>query len=356
MAELKFPQAIPFAQNCRNCWVTKITVEDAITLTLPTPAYQMSMFEIPNRGLDEPHIKAIAKYLENPHWALPALILATDLGVLQKAAKGSLVCDTANLRVLDGQHRIKGMTEQAIRGDSDFIKQELAVVIIEVRNSQEQGQIWMDFAKNKAITGSWRDAVDNTTPFNRIAKLAAEDSTVLKGRTLVGRRTISHNAPELITISGLKQVTSTIALGVHRNATSRNQLAYESEDKQQELRTKVVSFFDKFLPLCQPNYELLNTPEQFGQHVIGHRVGTCAYDTPAINLLANVHARWMKDGKEENRLANFVGKMNMSKAAPENWLSQQQAYDPEKGTYASAQKKKLWREVSTSLTKDAGLS
>lgn len=140
MARLKLPQAIPFMQNSRRCWVTKLTVKEAISLTLPAQGQQTSMFEVTNRGIDEPHANSIARYLETPHWALPALILAASPGTLRNSPEGSMDCDAAGLRVLDGQHRIKGMTEQALKGGKKLLEQELATVIIEVNGSQDQGQ------------------------------------------------------------------------------------------------------------------------------------------------------------------------------------------------------------------------
>lgn len=211
----------------------------------------------------------------------------------------------------------------------------------------------MDFSKNKPITGSWRDAVDNRTPFVRTAKSAAESSVILKGRTLIGRTSISHNSPELITITGLKQVAATIALGIQRPPNARNQLAYASEEKQEELKGRVVNFFDRFLPMCQPNYRLFADPERFGQNIIAQRSGACAYDTPVINLLANVHARWLEAEKPEERLAEYAGNIGLSKTAPENRLSRQGVYNPEKATYATAKEKKLWADASISMMEEA---
>ena len=353
MAEITFPKPIPFRQNGRNCWVTTITVKKATELTLPAQGQQMSMFEVTNRGIDEPHVNSIAKYLDNPHWALPALILATSPGTLSETVKGPLVCDTAGLRVLDGQHRIRGMAEQVLGGNKEIPEQELAVVIIEVRDGHDQGQIWQDFSKNKPIGGSWRDAVDNATPFVRAAKLAAESSATLKGRTKIGKRNIGHNDPELITITGLKQITSTIAIGIQRAASARNQSAYEPEPRQHELRERVTRFFDSFLPQCEPNYRLIGEREQFGQTVKSRRVDSCAYDTPMLNLLADVHARWLEAGKPEERLARYAGEMGLSKTAPENWLSRHEVYDPGKGSYAPPKEKKLWANASIAMTKEA---
>ena len=353
MAEITFPKPIPFQQNGRNCWVTTITVKKATELTLPTQGQQMSLFEITNRSIEEPHVNSISKYLATDDWALPALILATSPGTLPDPMKGQLVCDTGNLRVLDGQHRIKAMTGQVLSGNQEISEQELAVVIIEVKNEHDQGQIWQDFSKNKPISGSWKDAIDNANPFVRAAKLAAESSATLKGKTKIGKTKITDSDPELITISGLKQIASTIAVGIQRAASPKNQSAYQPEAKQHELRDRVTRFFDDFLPQCDPNYRLIKEGEQFGQTIKIRRIESCAYDTPTLNLLANVHARWLESGKSEEQLAQYAGSMSLSKTAPENWLSKNNVYDPGKGSYALSKEKKLWASASIAMTKEA---
>lgn len=353
MAEITFPKPIPFQQNGRNCWVTTITVKKATELTLPAEGQQTSMFEIRNRGVDDSHVKSITRYLGNPHWALPALILAASPGTMPETVKGSLVCDAASLRVLDGQHRIKGMSGQVLSGNEKIQEQELAVVIIEVKDGHDQGQIWQDFSKNKPISGSWKDAVDNATPFVIAAKMAAEQSRILKGRTKIGKTKIADSDPELITISGLKQITSTIAIGIQRAASPKNQSAYQPEAKQNELRDRVTRFFDEFLTECKPNYRLVEAKDQFGQTIKSLRNTSCAYDTPILNLLADVHARWLEEDKPEEQLAQYAGNMSLSKTAPENWLSRNNVYDTGKGTYAPPKEKKLWANASISMTKEA---
>ena len=165
MAEITFPKPIPFQQNGRNCWVTTITVKKATELALPAQEQQMSMFEVSNRGIDEPHVNAIGKYLGNPHWALPALILATSPGTLPETVKGPLVCDTASLRVLDGQHRIKGMSGQVLSGNEKIQGQELTVVIIEVRDGHDQTGFGRISAKINPLADSGR------TPWTIVRRL-----------------------------------------------------------------------------------------------------------------------------------------------------------------------------------------
>ena len=353
MPDVSFPRPIPFAQNGRRCWVTTITTEKAAELTLPTQGQQMTMFEIANRGIDESHVGAIAKYLASPHWALPALILAVLPGVMPDGSRGSLVCDAAGLRVLDGQHRIKGLSDSLLAGNREVAGQELAVVIIEVTDAQDQGQIWQDFAKNKQISGAWRDAVDQRSPFVRAAKLAAEECAALRGRVRVDRRNVGLNDPELLTLGGLKLLATTIAIGIQRAATAKHQQLYAAEERQRELCGRVSGFFGRFLPMCGGEFDLLAEGERFGDTIRGRRLVSCAFDTPALNLIANVHARWLEAGKPEERLAGLVARLSLSKTAPENWLSRQSVYDAEKMVYAPARERRLWADASIAMAREA---
>ena len=355
MSEISFPRPIAYRQNGRRCWVTSATIKQAAGLTLPPQGgQQISLFDVPNRGIDAPHADVIAKYLQTPHWSLPALILAVLPGVLPETTRGAMACDTAALRVLDGQHRIKAMSGLVSAGNKDLEDQELAVVIIEVRDIQDQGQIWQDFARNKPITGAWRDAVDNSAPFIRAAKLAADNSVVLKARVRVGRRALRHDDPELITLGGLKQLAGTIALGIQRTATTRNQTPYESDARQKDLAERLQGFFDRFLPMCRLNYDLIAETEGFGATIRSHRYDSCAYDTPALNLFANVWARWLEAGRDESALAQCIGRLNLNKSAPQNWLSKQGCYDPERMAYSAPNERKLWADASIALSQYAG--
>lgn len=98
---------------------------------------------------------------------------------------------------------------------------------------------------------------------------------------------------------------------------------------------------------------MVEAKDQFGQTIKSLRNTSCAYDTPTLNLLADVHARWLEEDKPEEQLAQYAGNMSLSKTAPENWLSRNNVYDTGKGTYAPPKEKKLWANASISMTKEA---
>lgn len=358
MDTINFSQAIPFNQNGRQCWVTKLPINQILNLTLPDHhGQQLNLFHITNREIEQPHANELAKYLTTPNWALPSIILAAPRGTAKPNAKNELTADTKSIKVLDGQHRIQAMLDLARNGhenQAELLEQEIAITIIEVKDPNDQANIWLDFARNKPITGAWRDAVDNAKPFVRAAKLAIEDSSILKNRTLIGKTKIKgHRDTELLSLTDLKTITATIALGIRRAPSPKNQAAYESPERQEELKNRLVHFFDQFLLACRPNYDLLANPQTIGQHIIFQRTHTCAYDAPILNLLAEIHARWAESQRDEKRLAEYLGRISLNKADPDNRPARLGLYDPTRETYEPAAKKQLWSQAAIAIREEA---
>ena len=177
---------------------------------------------------------------------------------------------------------------------------------------------------------------------------------MLQGRVLVGRRALKHDDPELITLGGLKQLTATIAIGIQRTVTARTQTPFEADARQEELADRVAGFFGRFLPLCRPNYDLLADTESFGDTFRSSRYNSCAFDTPALNVFANVWSRWLESGKDEAALSRCIGGMNLNKSDPQNCLSRLGVYDPERMGYVPPKERKLWAEASVALAQYAG--
>ena len=355
MTRINFPRPLPFTQNGRRCWVTTINAQDATEISVPEQGEQMSLglFDHTNRAVEPPHVNSISKYLEKPNWALPAFILAVLPGTIPEAGtKTQLSLESKNVRILDGQHRIQALRRRVLGGNQEIGRQEIAVIIMEVVDGEDQKEIWLDFSKNKQIEGAWRDAIDNKNPFNRAGKLAEGESKTLRNRVKVEHRNIDETKDaQLITLSWLKRVSTTIAIGLQRNPGNKIQTVYESTEKQEELRDRIVRFFDEFLPQCLPNYAEINEKPQFGRTLKDVRSETHAYDAQVLNLLADVHARWVEEGRDEGDLAQFVGTMNLNKRASENWLSQNRIHDFNR--YAAPKEKAIWGEASIAIAKQA---
>ena len=355
MTRINFPRPLPFIQNERRCWVTTINAKDATEISVPEQGEQMSLglFDHTNRAVEPPHVNSISKYLEKPNWALPALILAVLPGTIpETGTKTQLPLESKSIRILDGQHRIQALRQRVLGGDQEIGRQEIAVIIMEVADGEDQKEIWLDFSKNKQIEGAWRDAIDNKNPFNRAGKMAEGISGTLRNRVKVEHRNIDETKDiQLITLSWLKRVSTTIAIGLQRNPGTRIQAVYQPAEKQEELRDRIVRFFDEFLPQCLPNYAEINEKPQFGRTLREIRSETHAYDAQVINLLADVHARWVEEGRDEGDLAVFVGAMNFNKRASENWLSQHGVHDFAK--YAAPKEKATWGNASIKIAKEA---
>ena len=72
MAAIKFDQTIPFTQNGRPYWATKLPVTQTLNIAITDHhGQQLNLFHITNREIEQRHANEFAKYLTTPNWALP---------------------------------------------------------------------------------------------------------------------------------------------------------------------------------------------------------------------------------------------------------------------------------------------
>ena len=356
MPTIQFTQAVKFTQNSRTCWTTTMTIDDVVTLTLPKQGVQLDMFKVANRGIVPEQSNKIVSYFNNSKWALPPLILATDRGIM-KTNNGRISCASNQIRVLDGQHRVQAAKDAVSNGKAELGTEQIAAVIIEVEDLQEQTDLWLDFAKSRPIEGYWRDAVDNNSPATKAAKTAANGlSKVLKGRTAIGKQNLKPNDPELITLTQLKRVTEAIAIGFHRIANKKSMSGFADNDRQKELTNNIVSFFDNFLPKCEPHYNTLKNPMDFSTQAVSLKTGSNAFDAPVLRLFAHVHARWLNAGNNADDLAQYISELNMSKSDTQNFFRKNKLWqtNPEKYTpFTKPEEKQLWINAGEYITNEA---
>ena len=267
---------------------------------------------------------------------MPTLILAADPGTVQ-GSNGRITADMDDLRILDGQHRIQafGNAVHALTiaaGQSEpgeaperlerLRKQELPVVIIEVRDKRDQRQLFAWFARNKPIEPAVREFFDESNPFGKAAKVAMEDSKTLNGNVTYSVRTVPPRGRELISLSNLKEIATTIQLGI-RSPRAEDIAAAWEEENQLNLQNRLIEFFDEFLPACTPNYGFLANPNQIRDKILSERSNSHAGNPLIIRLVANAWARWTVDHKREpERLARHIGTIKMNRADPTNDLEE----------------------------------
>ena len=172
---LKKP-AQKFTQTERTGWILKMTAKE-IAQILPRreEPEQLSLFTDINRPITSRHLDSIERFLtDTSDWAMPSIILAVAPGAISET-RNTIEVSPDQLQVLDGQHRIQafynvihGWEMDAPRDESNGIqekldqisKEELPVVIMEVRDKKDQRQIFAWFARNKPIEPAVREFFD----------------------------------------------------------------------------------------------------------------------------------------------------------------------------------------------------
>ena len=135
----------------------------------------MGLWAIYQRPSTSRHLDSIERFLtDTSDWAMPSIILAVAPGAISET-RNTIEVSPDQLQVLDGQHRIQafynvihGWEMDAPRDESNGIqekldqisKEELPVVIMEVRDKKDQRQIFAWFARNKPIEPAVREFFD----------------------------------------------------------------------------------------------------------------------------------------------------------------------------------------------------
>ena len=311
-----------------------MTAKEIIQL-LPTRApEQLKLFTETNRPITGRHLDSIETFLKDtPNWAMPSITLAVTPGQVTSKT-GSIEVDSYDLQILDGQHRIQAFSnvihelEINVPGDqsngfqerlNQIVNQEIPVIIFEVASKQDQRQIFAWFARSKPIEPAVREFFDESDPFNKAAKAAMDTSKVLDDRVTYETKTIPPKGRHLLSLSNLKDITTTIQIGIRRAPKIDDREARWQPDTQAALKDRTMEFFDDFRPTCLPNYQLLTHLEEFHGKILFERSLSYALNPMIIRLMANVWARWTMDYEERpEKLAQYIGRLKLRRADPLN--------------------------------------
>ena len=331
MPEVIEKEAMPFVQTERKGWVLTMTPQELVKLTPPRPPEQLSLFTDTNRPIANRHLDGIKAFIvETPDWALPNITLAATPDTL-KAEGNHLTLSPQDLKILDGQHRLEAMadlinqwnfqnTDDAKKKLQALTTQDLPITIFEVQNNREQAQLFAWFARAKPIEAPVRDYFDNSDPYNQAAKAAMDNSTILKDRVNWHTRTVSTKSSDLMSLANLKEIATTINLGVTRSPKPIDRKVITQQENQKKLQDRLVEFFDNFLPTCQPNYGFLAQSQNPKTDILMSKQASHALNPLIIRLFANAWARWTDDPNHQQpiTLSDHIGSLNLNLASPEN--------------------------------------
>ena len=368
-------EAIQFNQPGRTGYMLKMTVEELVRVLPARQPEQLSLFTDINRPIAPRHLGTIERFLrDTPDWAMPAIVLSARPGEIRTRGK-KIAAEPGAVDVLDGQHRLQAFSNllhqwemDAPRDDTgetrkkldQLREQELPAVIFEVQSNAEHRQMFAWFARNKPIEPAVREFFDQSDPFGKVAKEAMERSQVLqehvtwKSRNLPQR---GEDALKLLTLNQLKEIATTIRVGIRRSPTAAQREQCWEPDTQQELLERTVSFFDAFLPGCQPNYRVLDNPGELAKDIRGDRNVSYACHPQVIRLMANAWARWRFDrGMDPEPLQAVIGALNLRSADHENVLQQDWQVLARRGTSMRFQglRHESWEKATTEILRLAG--
>ena len=171
------------------------------------------------------------------------------------------------------------------------------------------------------ITGKMSEKSD---AFGDAALAALEQSQILHDCVAMKDKRLPEKGEEasnLLTLDQLREIAVTIMTGIRRNPRISDKEQCGQEETQQELRERLVEFFDIFLPACLPNYQVLNRREGLGRNVQTDRAVNYACHPQVMRLMANAWARWRFDRNQKpERLAGVIGGIYLRMADPDNVL------------------------------------
>ena len=332
-------EATQFNQPGRTGYLLKMTTEELVEILPTREAEQLALFTDTNRPITPKHLGSIEKFLaDTTDWAMPAIVLSARPGNIQTKGR-NITAEPRALEILDGQHRLQAFSNilhqwaiDASKDDTGEVEkklesmkqQELPVVIFEVKSNMEHRQMFAWFARNKPIEPAVREFFDQSDPFGKAAKGVMDLSQTLQENVTWKSKSIpprGEDAAKLLTLNQLKEIATTIRIGIRRTPRPADREQCWDHDTQQELQEQMVEFFDTFLPSCQPNYKVLDNQKELTKNIRGDRTVSYACNPPVMRLMANAWARWRFDRKmEPDALAGVIGKLNLRAADPENVL------------------------------------
>ena len=281
-----------------------------------------------NRRLTPSHAKNIENYLnERDDWLLGSLLLGISPDAIRfhpyrdESGQDSanfgelriLANQTSTMRIFDGQHRRRAISEllKALEDDEDrtekratMLGASLPVVLYveeDVRNLQ---QMFADAAKTKPIESNTVVRFDQHDAFNLVALTMAEESELFKGRVEMERTTVSRNSRRLIAINQLAAALKTLDVGYNgRVRKDRNETHMQNLDL---LQARCEEWSDKFMPVARTEYQGLLDGDIANTDIPQVRATSFAYNATVIRIMAGCYYEWCKDGSDWQPLANYL--------------------------------------------------
>lgn len=319
------------------------------------PAPDPSNMNEGNRRVRNSHAVSFGTYVrDHEDWIAPALILRApnifqftaqeEVGGMEFGVLAFSRLARADLRILDGQHRILGI-HTAIRkiseelekkramyaaaqrnGENGELLEQLNVAVRELVNQRERfgqerisvqvfveddikgfQQMFYDIADNAlGITGSVRARFDTRKVVNRAVEEVALHP-LIAGRVDVEQDRISGPNPNLLGAKHVAEIIRTVTVGIDGRIGRK----LEGELDEGDIVTRAREFLTSL-----ESFTALNAIEQGLLTPEGLRKNSLLGSTTMLRVLAGVYYNLSIEGMTQEPIAEFFGKLDAHMEAP----------------------------------------
>jgi DGQHR domain-containing protein len=288
-----------------------------------------------NRRLTPSHARNIQAYLaDRPDWLLGSMLLGIapdavefisgknesgqDLGTFGELRIRTNRINT--LRIFDGQHRRRAITDVLNELDSDhgestqldlLRNSSIPIVLYAEQDIKALRQMFADASKTKPIEANTVTRFDKRDAFNLAAVWVADNSDLFSERVEKERTTVQRSSPCLISINQLAKTLKTLEFG-YKSRVSRDR----NEDLMQDIDSlyeRCLGWADEFLPSARSEFNDLLNGDLDNEEIPRLRPTTFAFNSTVIRVMAGCLFEWREKGLDESGLAKFFAEASMDR-------------------------------------------
>ena len=321
-------------QNNRTIAVATVTIGNLLQNIPKSPDTDYGVATESQRALNQRHCVDISRYFTNtPDWVVGPIILTGDNTRLN-IESGNIQAFPPDLQVLDGQHRIQGLhlavqilQQRSENGDDkakaaldNLLNSYIPVAFYSNNGPADQGQIFSDLNKTRAVSAAERSYLDNRDPVNNVARDALAAIPWVADHTDNYQANPGKESTDIFTPDIGKQLVRTIKKGPgKRLSTAERNRLHDQPDKQEA--SDALTDFLNFLPQARPEFEAVANGNSNG--IPDDRDRSYVYDRSFLNFIAHTFANAQEMGKDLARLAQYIYNLNLVRSNSSNDLGPQ---------------------------------
>ena len=360
MADNFTTPAIEYSQGGRRAYAFTMSLNDLHRILPVRNQDDLGTIQGVNRAIAPRHANAIRNYLrETPDWVLGTIIIATEADSIQFDRRNiTLLAEHFHkVRIIDGQHRRKAIGDlldqlQEPGTGPDILDSQISISLYEVNSEREMRQMFAWLANNKPIDSNTKRQFDTSNPFNNVADLIADNSSLLANRVGRDRTKTSMGAEWLLTVPEIADLVVVTNLGYGTAASLSLQRSQRPAETQDLMYQRTIAFLDEFLPEVHPTLRDILDNKVPNPHIAIRRTNTWVLDPTVIKFMANCFeqiqpAPWQP-------LAEHLGALKLDRNTPlgDSDLHLMNLIDPSTNRFVQARDPQ-WRSIAKQICYEA---